>query len=502
LSLHVNTLANVVGRVWNAALGVFLIPIYVKLLGVESYALVGIHATLQTIFGLLDLGLGAGLNRELARLTATGADDHQRRDLLATFDLIGLAAAAIIALSLFAMAPIIAFRWVNAQDLDRHVIVDAIRMMGVIIGLQVPIGFYHGGLNGLQRQVLYNVVSVSMNTIRGVGAALLLASVAATVRVFFGWQICITVAAAAVSAILTHRLVDGSAGRGRAAREYFTRVWRYSSGWLANSVGVNLLGQADKLILSRMLSLRDFGYYTFASYGALLLWNLVAAVSSAFFPRFNGLIARGDETGLAAEYRRGNQTLAAVLIPVSFVILFFPREILLLWTRDAALTAATASLLAIFAAGMTAVGMANIAYTIALCEGMFRTTMKVTAVLAAIWVPAMWLATREYGAVGAATVWALMNASWIAIVPLLQRRHLPGEGWTWLRQALFLPGTMAALLCGGARLVAPPLENPLVTAGFLGGIWIVTVTAIVLTEPALRSSAATLLRRFGPGEAR
>jgi len=495
VSVHVNTLANVVGRIWVAALGAILIPIYVKLMGVEAYALVGIHATLQIIFGLLDLGLGAGLNRELARLAGTEGSEQEQRDLLATFDLLGMTIGAFAAIAVFALAPLIAYKWVNAQALDRHAIVNAIRMIGVIIGLQLPIGFYHGGINGLERQVLFNGLWITINTIRGAGAVLVLWLVAPTVQAFFAWQLAVTALSAAISALLLHRLVDKGCGRGRPRRVLFDRVWRYSAGWIGNAVGVSLLGLTDKVVLSRMLTLKDFGYYTLASYGAQLLLNLAIAVSAAFFPRFNQLIARKNEARLADEYRRGNQTMATLLIPASLMIVFFSREVLLLWTHDVALTASTAVPFAILAAGMMMFGLSHIAYTAALCEGMFRTAIKMTACLALIWVPAMVLAPRWYGVIGAATVWALMNASRVAIVPLLHHKHLHGEGFIWMRHVL-TPLFAAGLVCGVARLLAPTLTNVYVAVAYLGGTWLLMGMVVVAVEPAMRKAAASAFDKF------
>ena len=42
------------------------VPLYIKFMGIESYGLVGIFASLLALFGLLDMGLSTTLNRELA----------------------------------------------------------------------------------------------------------------------------------------------------------------------------------------------------------------------------------------------------------------------------------------------------------------------------------------------------------------------------------------------------------------------------------------------------
>ena len=49
----------------------------------------------------------------------------------------------------------------------------------------------------------------------------------------------------------------------------------------------------DKLVLSRLLSLEDFGYYSLAGVAAAGLQYLIAPFFSAAFPRFAQLIALG-----------------------------------------------------------------------------------------------------------------------------------------------------------------------------------------------------------------
>src|SRR5512140_2568781 len=64
-----NIAANFVGTLWTALMGPALVSVYVRLMGIEAYGLIGILTTLQAAFTLLDLGLSTATNRELARLS-------------------------------------------------------------------------------------------------------------------------------------------------------------------------------------------------------------------------------------------------------------------------------------------------------------------------------------------------------------------------------------------------------------------------------------------------
>ena len=59
-------IANAGGTWWPAAVQFLVVPLYVSLLGVESYGIVALYVTLLTVARVFDLGIGYSINRELA----------------------------------------------------------------------------------------------------------------------------------------------------------------------------------------------------------------------------------------------------------------------------------------------------------------------------------------------------------------------------------------------------------------------------------------------------
>ena len=54
----------------------------------ESWGLIGIFLTLQTMSGILDLGMSNTLNREMARLSALQGREQEMRNLVRTLEMI------------------------------------------------------------------------------------------------------------------------------------------------------------------------------------------------------------------------------------------------------------------------------------------------------------------------------------------------------------------------------------------------------------------------------
>src|SRR3989304_8931620 len=83
-----NIVANFLGRGWSMIMGLVFVPFYIRFLGTEAYGLVGFYAVLQASLGLLDLGLNATINRELARFSIFPEKSNEARDLAKTLEII------------------------------------------------------------------------------------------------------------------------------------------------------------------------------------------------------------------------------------------------------------------------------------------------------------------------------------------------------------------------------------------------------------------------------
>src|SRR5688572_11814236 len=60
--------AGVGGGAWTALMQIVATPFYLRLLGVESYGLIGFYTALQALLQVLDMGISLMTSREVARL--------------------------------------------------------------------------------------------------------------------------------------------------------------------------------------------------------------------------------------------------------------------------------------------------------------------------------------------------------------------------------------------------------------------------------------------------
>jgi hypothetical protein len=222
-----NITANFIGNIWQVLMSVLFIPFYIKFMGVEAYGLIGVFAMLQGMFGLLDMGLGSTMNREMARLSALPDKTREMRDMTRTLEIIYWCLAIIIGTVIIAISPLIAHNWVKAWQLSPKAIEQSVLIMGLVVSLQMTAVFYSGGLMGLQRQVLLNLINAGMGTIRGAGAVLILWLVSPTIQAFFLWQILISLVNTFLLVLYLWRALPSEMGL---AQFFKSDTWKISGG--------------------------------------------------------------------------------------------------------------------------------------------------------------------------------------------------------------------------------------------------------------------------------
>jgi O-antigen/teichoic acid export membrane protein len=492
-----NAFANLLGTAWSIILGVACLPLYIKLMGIEAYGLVGLFITLQSIFIVFDIGIGVTLNRELARLSVKDGNAQQQRDLVFTLQVIYWLIALISGSTVFMLAPFIARHWVNLQSLSVETAITCIRLIGVAMTLQFPFAFYLSGLLGLQRQVLLNGIMVVLATMRGLGILLALWLILPSPEVFFAGQVVVSAVGTGSVAIVLWRCLPVSVERpSRFKLDQIRQVWRFSAAHAANSVALLGLLQGDKIILSTLLPLKMFGYYVMAQGITSGLYAIIISINGAIFPQFSGLIAFGNEAALSEVYHRGCQLMSVILMPVAVMIAMFSREVLLLWTGDAVIVENVQLILRLLVSGMLLHGLIHLPYYLQIAYGSWRLISITNLLLLLTIIPLNYFMVRIYGGPGAAAVWVLLNACYLVMVPLMHRRFLKGQLGRWLFDDICLPlcGVLVIGIC--ADRLMPKQLSRIEMLAYLSAAGLLTVVAAAALAPQLRNSLLGRLRHY------
>ena len=423
MSLKKNVIANFSGGVWSALMGIAFVPFYIRLMGAESYGLIGVFFSIQTMLAVLDLGLSQTLGREMARLSVDRKNAQLMVDTARTLEIIYWVVAIGVVALIAIFSDFIAYRWLNPELLSRKTLQEALWVVAIVVGLRWPVALYMGGLNGLQRQVDVNIISAVFATLQGAGAIAVLWYFEPTVRAFFMWQALIALLQVVVFKIALWKNLR-SDFNGKFYWPLLKNLWRFAAGMTATSLLSTVLMQMDKILLSKLLSLSEFGYYTFAASVAAVISRLVGPIFTAYYPRFVELVSKDDQPELIKTYHKGCQILAITIIPFTLTLAFFSREVLQLWVRDSNIVEHSSLLVSLLVIGNALNGLMNMPYAIQLAFGWIRMGVYVNIITVIVLAPAIYFSTLRWGAVGAAVVWMVLNSFYFIVCVQIMHRHL------------------------------------------------------------------------------
>lgn len=496
-SLRVNVAANFLGRISGMLLGILFTPLYIHFLGIEAYGLIGFYLTLQGSMTFLEMGLGRACNRELARYSGQGeAGFHHMRVTLRTLEwvywLVGLAMGVCITL----LAPWIAHSWLSSTSYSPDAMQQIVILMGWVIALRWPIGLYQGALMGMQRHVRMNMAQVGLSLLAGGGAVLVLWQIEANIQAFFQWQLAAAVTGVVMFFALAWRTLPKAAQRAGFSWDILRHIYRFAAGVGLNAILGTILRQADKLILSGLLPLKQFAYYALASLIAQTVAMAADAISNAAFPRFSQMVgANAPVEKISHLYHLTSQSVAVLIVPFALALAFFAEPALFVYSGDQEIARNTASILAILVIAKLLHASMIVPYALQLAYGWVRLSLYIN-IASVIWlIPALILLAEKFGPEGAAMAWLGVTLGYTLIgLPLMHRTLLPGEAWLWMRSSLIRP----IVLVGGFLLLAkqmPLSENRWLLGGELLAIGCATLLLTALTTKQVRDRILNILKQ-------
>jgi O-antigen/teichoic acid export membrane protein len=494
-----NLIANMAAKIIVALAGLAFIPLYVHLLGIEQYALVALLPTLNALSTILDLGISPAINRELARLSSKEGSDQAMRDLVRTFEIFAWSIAAVLAVIVAFLVPLLIQRWSTDVAFSDERIRHVSYLMGIVVALGWPLSFYNGAVTGLQRQVALSIVNAGAAIIRGGGAVVALWFFSPTAETFLVWQGVVAIALPLIVAVILWRFLPGGSRRSHFNLEPIVRLWRLAAGMSGTSIVIVASDNIDKLILVQILPLDAFGYYMLASTAASKLGILMEPIMSSLFPRMSQLAGLGRTDELRQTYRSGTELSALAVFPMVMLFVFFGGPIMTLWTMNPAYGEAAAALVAILIVGYGFYALIDM--TMMLDWALGRTKLifwpKFVGLLATV--PLLYMLTSHFGVIGAAVTLPIVNgAVFFVAAPLVHVLWKDSRAGEWYLQSLLPPFFASLAAAGGIFLLFPRVDSIVGMTALVAAVGVVTYGAAALATQPVRIWLRTALHVYCP----
>lgn len=443
-----NALANYAGQAYTTLLGIVMLPLYMRYLGVEAYGLVGFFSVLLAWFGLLDIGLSPALSRQVARHWSERGGNREIRRLLRTIEyLFGAIVLVIIALILLG-GHWLASEWLDIRSLPNEQVVYCIKLMGAMIGLRWFAALYRGGVQGLEQMVWLNGATIVLATVRFIGAYALLRWISVDPGHFFEFQLLNSLLEVfALGRRFYRQTSAGVAGAAQFSLTALRAVLPFACGLAYTSALWVLVTQTDKLILSHSLSMREYGYFTIVAVVSNGLLTLGAPVNQAILPRMTRLHAAGDDAAMLGVYRAATRYLCSVMGPMTLYIALCAEPIVLAWTHDAQASQLAAQVLPWYIVGSGILTISSLPYCLQFAHGDIRLHIANSTVNAIVQAPIMVYAATYHGAVGVAYAWlGIRSLTFLLFPAVVHSRFAPSLHRQWLFADVLAPVALAAVV--------------------------------------------------------
>ena len=494
-SLKRNVFANYATQFYVMGIGIVMAPAYLSYMGSEAFGLIGFFTMMAAWFQLLDMGLSPTLVRETARFRGGAIDVGALRALLRVFETIfgfvSLGGAAAIIL----FANQISVYWLKARGLPIEEVARAVMLMGMAVPLRWMAGLYRGMVNGFERQVWLGGYNAVIATARYVGVLGVFVVLGAAPVYFFAYQLVVALIELGGLVAMTYSLIP----RGSGSREKFS--WRPLTGNLTFSLAIAftatawvVMTQTDKLVLSKWLTLAEFGTFSVAIVAAGAINALGIPFGQALLPRLTKLVAESDEAGVAMLYSRATQAVCVLVAPSVAVLTFFAEQILRAWTGRPEIAHEAAPILCLYAIGNGWIALSSFAYYIQYAKGDLRLHFIGNAILVGLLTPLIIWGGARYGAVGTGAAWAAVNGLYaLGWIPIVHARVFKGQHMRWMMHdviPVILPTVVAAWLLA---MFVRWYSGRLATVFELAGVGAILFLVSCIGASAVRDRATTLL---------
>lgn len=442
-----NIIANYGGKAWTFLSIYLFIPLFIKFLGIEAYAVIGFYTLILGVISFVDVGLSMTVTREFAKSIAPS----EKYSILLITERLYFFLCLTVGISIYFLSPFIAERWLTANSIPIPELIYYLKWIGAGVAVQLFSSVCFGGLMGLHRQVTANIIQTAWGIVRYAGAILLFIAYKPTLEVFFIWQfICNVLYVLVLRASLIRNLKRGGVVLLKVLNRLPKETWKYVGGMalIALISAVNM--QADKVVTSSVFSLDQFGYYTLASTLSKLTIIVGTPIAVAIFPVFTKLVSELKDKELISYFEKFSFLLNIIIIPVGIGLCLYAQPIVMIWTGKHTFSSSVIHEISIItqllSAGSIFLALQLIPFYLLLAKGRTKYTIWQGLAQIAFMIPAFYFFVKRWGVIGAGIPWTIIHiGAMVYLYMVIFKKELKINNWRFLNVTLFLP----LLICTG-----------------------------------------------------
>jgi O-antigen/teichoic acid export membrane protein len=407
MTLKKNIVANYLGIGTAALAPILALPWYLSALGSEQFGLVSFVLMLQAVLGLIDAGMSQALVREVTvRFNSAEGGRRSTASLLYGFERIYWIFAMCAGCATFLLSDVIASNWLKLNGISVLTGKEAIYGAAVIFAVQFPGSIYRSLLVGVQSQVKLNAVVLVSALIRHAGGVVVVMAWP-NLATYLIWQALISLLDTLVRGQLAWKTLGEKRKHFKWDAQELRPVWRLALGMSSVTLLGALTVQMDKIILSRLTTLEQFGYYTIAATIATGALQLIYPLVQAVLPR--AIQLRENPPELRRMLVKLALLISALVTMCIVFFLFLGKWLLISWLKGSPAVDVVYPVLSVLLIGTALNAFYNIGYVNWVVHEKIKKVFFVNAMSLVLSVGLIPFLVSWYGVIGAAVGWMTIN---------------------------------------------------------------------------------------------
>lgn len=325
-----NSVYTLIRRMIILPIGLAIVPIIIKFIGVEGYGVWIMIQTLLTYSSVADMGLSPAITKYTAEYD--GHNDHNKIiEIFNTLFVVYVFLCILLFFIVFACKGLIVDTLIRPVNIPKETVSFALMIAMLVFVCNMAFSVYPSFLNGLQRMDVTNKIDSISSIIKFVASILLL---------YFGGGIKGLALAGGVSCIITIIMYVYNCKR---IAPYLTfnpflfnfktlkEIWGFSMYGAMNNVVAMIHLQLDKLIINYFLGVNSLAFYDIAHRLVFFLWGLCGSFVVPIMPAISSVHAVSGIEKTKEVFRTTFKFFSLIICPLFLFVSVFADNLIISW---------------------------------------------------------------------------------------------------------------------------------------------------------------------------
>lgn len=282
-----NLFSNYLGYLVITIINLFVVPLFLKYLGIEIYGLIGFFGTIQICLLFVDIGITPLVTREVALFSEGKTSKNDFSLFFVNVSLLFFAISLTLFVLMFFFSDWGAQNWLKVENIEIDEVSLYLKIMSASLAVRFFTGLYRATLNGYEQFRVSNFLNVIIIFLRYPILLFGYLHWNLPASVFFKWQLYISILEMILFVSVGNHLIGKI--KFEICQKYFIAFYHKHKEFSLN-VGVVsslwlLIYQVDKILMSKWLTLENYALFTFISTYASGVYLLGSIVGNTSFPR-------------------------------------------------------------------------------------------------------------------------------------------------------------------------------------------------------------------------